>query len=74
MTYQELIETVSLIIENEKIHKRGLSLFFEIPEIELDLINEELYRKANPYGTNFQRADEFEVMLGGILVKFKKSS
>ena len=73
MTYQELIVTVSLIIENEKIHKRGLSLLFDLPEAELDLINEELYRKANPYGTSFERADEFEVMLGGILVKFKKS-
>ena len=72
MTYLQLIETVSLIVENEKIQKRGLVLTYELPEPELRKINEELFYKANPYSTKFEPTDEFEVMLGGILVKFKK--
>jgi hypothetical protein len=72
MTYTELIETVSLIVENEKIHKRGLVLYYELPETELRTINEELFYKTNPFSTTFESSDEFEVMLGNILVKFKK--
>ena len=65
MTYLQLIETVSLIVENEKIQKRGLVLTYELPEPELRKINEELFYKANPYSTKFEPTDEFEVMLGG---------
>ena len=72
MDYNKLIETVSLIVETEKIYKRGLILFYELPEKELHNINEELFYKTNPYETTFIPSDEFEVMLGGVLVKFKK--
>lgn len=77
MLYNELIETVSLIVENEKIKKVGLTLFYELPENQYNTINEAIFRKANPYSTKFDSAEfestnEFEVMLGGILVKFKK--
>jgi hypothetical protein len=72
MTYTELIETVSLIVENEKIQKRGLVLYYELPETEFRTINEELFYKTNPFSTNFESSNEFEVMLGNILVKFKK--
>ena len=72
MTYTELIETVSLIVENEKIKKAGLTLSYELPENQHNAINEILFLKANPYSNNFEPTNEFEVMLGGILVKFKK--
>jgi len=72
MTYDELIKTVSLIVENPEIQKVGLTLFYELPQEQHDSINEALFLKANPYSTKFERSDEFEVMLGGILVKFKK--
>ena len=74
MSYEELIQTISLMVENENIKKRGLTLLYELPENEHNKINKELYQKANPYSTNFTPSDEFEVMLGGILVKFKKIS
>ena len=72
MTYAQLIETISLIVENEKIQKRGLTLLYELPENDLRTINEELFYKVNPFSANFEPSDEFEVMLGNILVKFKK--
>jgi len=72
MTYAQLIQTVSLIVENEKIEKRGLTLLYELPESDLRRINEELFYKANPFSVKFVPNDEFEVMLGNILVKFKK--
>lgn len=74
MSYEELIETVSLIVENEKIQKVGLTLFYELPEDQHNAINHALFLKTNPYSTKFEPSDEFEVMLGTILVKFKKLS
>jgi F0F1-type ATP synthase delta subunit len=74
MTYEQLIETVSLMVENEKIQKVGLTLFYELPQNQHNAINEALYYKANPYSNKFEPTEEFEVMLGGILVKFKQIS
>lgn len=72
MTYAQLIQTISIIVDNENIVKRGLTLVYELPELELRKINEELFYKANPFSVKFEPSDEFEVMLGNILVKFKK--
>lgn len=74
MTYDQLIETISTIVENEKIQKTGLTLYYELDEINHNIINEALFLKANPYSNKFVPEDEFEVMLGGVLVKFKKIS
>lgn len=74
MTYEQLIQTVSLMVENENIQKVGLTLFYELPKNQHDAINEALFYKANPYSTKFEPIEEFEVMLGGILVKFKQIS
>lgn len=74
MTYEQLIETVSLLVETEKIQKVGLTITYELPHDQHNAINYALFLKANPYSTNFQPSSEFEVMLGGILVKFKEIS
>lgn len=72
MTYEQLIETISLIVETEKIQKVGLNLHYELDEEQHLLLNEEIYRRTNPYSNNFPLTDEFEVMIAGILVKFTK--
>jgi hypothetical protein len=72
MTYEQLIETISLIVETEKIQKVGLNLHYELDEKQHLILNEEIYRRTNPYSNNFTLTDEFEVMIAGILVKFTK--
>jgi len=73
MNYNELIETISLIVENEKISKKGLSLCYELNEKQHNEMNEVVFYKTNPYTNEvFKPADDFEIMIGGILVKFKK--
>lgn len=69
MIYKDLIETVSLILENEKINKKGLSLVYELEPKEHKSINEQLFYRSNPTG-KFVNSEEFEVELGGILIKF----
>lgn len=73
MDYTQLIETVSLIVETEKIVKRGLTLVYELPEKEHNELNEVLFLKTNQFTSTFTPSEEFEIMLGGLLVKFKKS-
>ena len=72
MNYTQLVESVSEIVENQKIQKVGLVLTYELAEDKLDKINREIFAKTNPYSSAFIPTDEFEVMLGGVLVKFKK--
>lgn len=74
MSYEQLIETISLIVENEKIYKNGLTLVYELSEKKHKQMNEQLFYKSNPSSTPFVRTDTFEVELGGILVKFVKTN
>ena len=72
MTYEKLIETISEIVENENILKEGLSLVYELNEKKHKQMNEHLFYKSNPITTTFKPTDEFEVELGGIVIKFIK--
>lgn len=72
MTYDELIETISLIVENEKIQKNGLTLIYELNERNHKTLQEQLFYKSNPPDVILIPTNEFEVELGGILVKFVK--
>jgi hypothetical protein len=72
MTYEQLIETISEILENEKINKKGLSLIYELEPKKHKTFNEILFYKTNPPTVNPVLTDEFEVEIGGILVKFIK--
>lgn len=72
MTYEELIETVSLIIDNPKINKNGLTLLYELPTATHNSLNEAIFKKANPYSNNFVPNDEFDLEIAGINIKFKK--
>ena len=74
MNYEELIETISLIVENEKIYKKGLTVTYELTEKNHKQMNEQLFYKSNPTSTKFTPSDEFEAVIGDILVKFTKAS
>ena len=72
MTYDELIKTVSEIIDNDEIKKNGLTLTYELSESQHVRINQELFYKMNPINTGFIPNDIFEVEIAGILIKFIK--
>ena len=72
MTYEQLIETVSLIVENEKIYKTGMTIVYELTELNHKQMNEQLFYKSNPPSAKFTKTEEFEVELGGIIIKFVK--
>ncbi len=72
MSYDELIETISIMVEESKINKIGLTMTYSLDEANHRTINEILFYKSNPTTDTFIASDEFEVVLGGILVKFVK--
>lgn len=73
MTYEQLIETVSVMVENEKIYKTGLTLVYELDSRNYKQMNEQLFYKSNPATAQFIPSDDFEVELGGVIVKFVKA-
>ena len=73
MKYGDLIKTITEIVENDKINKKGLTLLYELPEADLRWLNEELfYMDDTNKDVVFIPEDTFEVEMWGILIKFKK--
>ena len=72
MNYNELIESVSEIVNNDNIYKIGLTLVYELDALNHKKMDEHLFYKSNPHSNNFKHSETFEVEIGGILVKFVK--
>jgi hypothetical protein len=72
MTYEDLIETISEILGNDKIQKKGLVLTYFLTEKNHHKMNEHLFYKSNPITEKFETSDEFEVEIDGLLIKFVK--
>ena len=72
MNYEELIETVSLIVENPKILKDGLTLVYQLNDKNYKQMNEHLFYKSNPPSVKFIPSDILEIELGGVLVRLIK--
>ncbi len=62
MTYEDLISTVSEIVENEKIYKKGLVLTYVLSDGTHRKMNEIVFRKSNPSPLiPMEYNDEFEI-------------
>jgi len=72
MKYEDLIATVSEIVENDNIYKPGLVLLYELDEKRHIEMDEHLFYKANPEDTEFVHKDVVEVEIGGVIVRFVK--
>lgn len=72
MKYDELIKTISEIVNNEEIFKEGLTLTYELEEDNHKKMDEHLFYMANPEGTDFEHKDTVFVKFGDIKVKFIK--
>ena len=66
LTYDDIIRTVSEIVNNDKITKEGLVLQYQISEVNHEKLDETLYYRANPEGRDFEHRDVIEISLGGI--------
>jgi hypothetical protein len=72
MKYEDIIQTVSEIVENDNIHKEGLILVYELDDAYHKKMDEHLFYKANPEASDFEHRDVIEIEIGGIIVRFIK--
>ena len=70
MTYDDLINSVSAIVNDETILKKGLVLMYYLDTETHRKMNEELFYRSNPITEKLVPNEEFEVELGGLIVKF----
>lgn len=71
MNYNDLINTVSAIAENETIIKDGLTLVYELESNLHYKMDEHLFFKSNPTASalEFEHNKEIIIDIGGIHVK-----
>jgi hypothetical protein len=74
MTYEQLIDSVTSILNDETIYKNGLTLTYELIPKNHKAMNEFLFYKSNPITSNPILTDEFEADFDGIIVKFTKKT
>lgn len=72
MNYEILIQTISEIINNDKIYKKDLTLLYELPEKLHKQMDEHLFYTANPNSEGFVHRDEIELEVGEVKIKFIK--
>lgn len=72
LNYFDIIETISEIVENNKIQKKGLVLLYELDSHNHLKLNEDIYTRLNKTIDGFKPTETFELELGGITVKFIK--
>ena len=74
MNYNQLIETISEVVNNEKIFKENLTLVYELDEQNHLKMDEHLFYKSNPSNVEFTHKDIVEIEIGGVFVKFVKKN
>lgn len=72
MKYDDIITTVTSIVNDETIIKQGLTLVYELESNIYNDLNEEVFYKFNPMTTPCEETNEFEISIGGIIVKLIK--
>lgn len=70
MKYDEIIATVSEIVNNPNIITKGLTLIYELDNIIHRQVDEELYIRMNGNLNGFEHQNIIEIEVEGVLVKF----
>lgn len=73
MTYDDLIISLSQIVDNEEIYKTGLVIEYKLNTINHRKMDEHLYYMGKNDG-NFEHRDIIEVEIGGVLVRLIKDT
>lgn len=70
MDYDDIVELASEIIKMDKVKKDGLIMYYELTNTQHRALNEHLYYRGNPKGTDFKHSDVIELDVSGLLFKF----
>jgi hypothetical protein len=71
ITYEKLIESISEIVNNELIYKKGLELVYTLKPKHHKKLSEHFFYKINDdKNAEYEYTDEFEVDIADIVIKF----
>lgn len=68
MTYQELIKSISEIVNNEDIIKEGMTLIYELDPENHEKMDEHLFYKVNDRTAKFEHHEIIELEIEGLMV------
>ncbi len=74
MNYNDLLETISEVVNNDKIYKAGLIMVYELDELNHKKIDEHLYYKSNPGANDFTHRDIVDVEVNDVVIRFVKKN
>lgn len=74
MSYDDLITTITEIVNNDLIKKEGLTLQYEVGEKTFKRLNEYFFYKSNPPDAEPISGEIFEIEIDGLIVRFVKKS
>jgi hypothetical protein len=72
LKYDDLINTIIEIVNNDKIYKPGLTITYVLDEINHKKLDEHIYYVNNPNGDNYQYNDITIVEVNDIIIKLIK--
>jgi hypothetical protein len=72
MTYENIIETVSAIVENEAIYTDEMVLEYTLPAKHHEKMDEHLFYKVHDRNAIFEHRDVVEIEMAGINIRIVK--
>lgn len=71
MNYNKLIETVKVLVNDENVYKKGLTLVYSLsPNKHKKLSEDFFYRITGGQNDKYEYTEEFEVEIADIIIKF----
>jgi hypothetical protein len=71
MNYNTLIETIKIIINDDNFYTKGLTMVYSMDVEKHKKVSEHFfYKLSGDSNNNYEYTEEFEVEIGGILIKF----
>jgi len=71
MNYDKLIETIKVIVNDEAVYTKGLTMVYSMDAKKHKKISEHFFYKLTGDSNNkYEYTEEFEIEIAGILIKF----
>jgi hypothetical protein len=74
LKYEDLLTIATQLNGDVEVNKNGLTLHYAIDPLNHKKLDETLYYKSNPNGTDFKHREIIEVTIGGLNMKLIKKN
>jgi len=74
MTYDNLIDSIKEIVSNDDIYKEGLTIVYELDELNHMKMDEHLFHTSEEKDGDFTHRDIIEIETNGVKIKILKKN